>query len=123
MIDNSIDKETFFKNMIIALMNTNIVENRYKLQRSGNDIFFFGDGFRIFLRTKVVDDSQLKEYFDKLSTTYKENFRTFPMPGLMATELVVFVNGKFIQIDSDNPSDDWIFEKKHGRSPSYRKTK
>ena len=73
--------------------------------------------------TEVTDDSQLKEYYDQLQTTFNKGFEEFIMYGDPRAELLVIVNGKVIHVNSDNVCDDWIFEKLYGKSSNSAKTK
>jgi hypothetical protein len=69
----------------------------------------------IFEYTEVIDDSQLKDYYDLLSTTFSENFQEFIIYDDPRAELLVLINGKAIHINSDNMCDEWLSEKKYGK--------
>ena len=119
-----VDGESFLKNMVLEIMNNNdIVHNEYKLIRNGNNIDFYGNGYRFSEVTEVIDDGQLKEYYDQLSTIFNDDFEEFIMYGDPTAELLVIVNGKVIYIDSDNKCDEWIFEKKYGKKITPSKAK
>ena len=116
--------ESFFKNMLSEIMSNNdIVDNRYNLTRKGNRIVFNGNGFRFSEVTEVIDDSQLKEYYDQLSNIFNNDFEEIVMYSDLSAKLLVIANGKVIHVNSDNVCDDWIFEKIYGKGPNLRKTK
>ena len=68
---------------------------------------------RFYQFTEVTDDTQLKEYYDKLSSTFNTEFKELIIYGDPYAELVAVIKDKIICIDSDNSFDDWILEKEY----------
>lgn len=109
-----VDKDSFYQNMILEIMSTDDkIYNYYYLKREKDKIYFNGNGQRFYQFTEVTDDTQLKEYYDKLSSTFNTEFEELIIFGDPYAELVAVIKDKIICIDSDNNFDDWIFEKEY----------
>ena len=107
-----VDRDSFYQNMILEIMSTDDkICNYYYLKREKDKIYFNGNGQRFYQFTEVTDDTQLKEYYDKLSSTFNTDFKELIIYGDPYAELVAVIKDKIIYIDSDNNFDDWIFEK------------
>lgn len=113
-----VDKDSFYQNMILEIMSTDDkICNYYYLKREKDKIYFNGNGQRFYQFTEVTDDTQLKEYYDKLSSTFNTEFKELILFGDPYAELVAVIKDKIICIDSDNNFDDWIYEKAY--HPKY----
>ena len=109
-----VDRDSFYQNMILEIMSTDDkICNYYYLTREKDKIYFNGNGQRFYQFTEVTDDTQLKEYYDKLSSTFNTEFKELIIYGDSYAELVAVIKDKIICIDSDNNFDDWIFEKEY----------
>ena len=109
-----VDRDSFYQNMILEIMSTDDkICNYYYLTREKDKIYFNGNGQRFYQFTEVTDDTQLKEYYDKLSSTFNTEFKELIIYGDPYAELVAVIKDKIICIDSDNNFDDWIFEKEY----------
>lgn len=109
-----VDRDRFYQNMILEIMSTDDkICNYYYLTREKDKIYFNGNGQRFYQFTEVTDDTQLKEYYDKLSSTFNTEFKELIIYGDPYAELVAVIKDKIICIDSDNNFDDWIFEKEY----------
>lgn len=109
-----VDRDSFYQNMILEIMSTDDkICNYYYLKREKDKIYFNGNGQRFYQFTEVTDDTQLKEYYDKLSSTFNTDFKELIIYGDPYAELVAVIKDKIICIDSDNNFDDWIFEKEY----------
>ena len=107
-----VDRDSFYQNMILEIMSTDDkICNYYYLTREKDKIYFNGNAQRFYQFTEVTDDTQLKEYYDKLSSTFNTEFKELIIYGDPYAELVAVIKDKIIYIDSDNNFDDWIFEK------------
>ena len=107
-----VDRDSFYQNMILEIMSTDDkICNYYYLTREKDKIYFNGNAQRFYQFTEVTDDTQLKEYYDKLSSTFNTEFKELIIYGDPYAELVAVIKDKIICIDSDNNFDDWIFEK------------
>lgn len=113
-----VDKDSFYQNMILEIMSTeDKICNYYYLKREKDKIYFNGNGQRFYQFTEVTDDTQLKEYYDELSSTFNTEFKELILLGDPYAELVAVIKDKIICIDSDNNFDDWIYEKAY--HPKY----
>ena len=113
-----VDKDSFYQNMILEIMSTDDkICNYYYLKREKDKIYFNGNGQRFYQFTEVTDDTQLKEYYDELSSTFNTEFKELILLGDPYAELVAVIKDKIICIDSDNNFDDWIYEKAY--HPKY----
>ena len=109
-----VDRDSFYQNMILEIMSTDDkICNYYYLTREKDKIYFNGNAQRFYQFTEVTDDTQLKEYYDKLSSTFNTEFKELIIYGDPYAELVAVIKDKIICIDSDNNFDDWIFEKEY----------
>lgn len=109
-----VDRDSFYQNMILEIMNTDdMVCNYYYLTREKDKIYFNGNAQRFYQFTEVTDDTQLKEYYDKLSSKFNTEFKELIIYGDPYAELVAVIKDKIICIDSDNSFDDWILEKEY----------
>ena len=113
-----VDKDSFYQNMILEIMSTeDKICNYYYLKREKDNIYLNGNGQRFYQFTEVTDDTQLKEYYDELSSTFNTEFKELILLGDPYAELVAVIKDKIICIDSDNNFDDWIYEKAY--HPKY----
>lgn len=109
-----VDRDSFYQNMILEIMSTDDKFcNYYYLTREKDKIYFNGNGQRFYQFTEVTDDTQLKEYYDKLSSKFNTEFKELIIYGDPYAELVAVIKDKIICIDSDNSFDDWILEKEY----------
>lgn len=109
-----VDRDSFYQNMILEIMSTDDkICNYYYLTREKDKIYFNGNGQRFYQFTEVTDDTQLKEYYDKLSSKFNTEFKELIIYGDPYAELVAVIKDKIICIDSDNSFDDWILEKEN----------
>ena len=109
-----VDKDSFYQNMILEIMSTeDKICNYYYLKREKDKIYFNGNGLRFYQFTEVTDDTQLKEYYDELSSTFNTEFKELILFGDPYAELAAVIKDKIICIESDNNFDDWIFEKEY----------
>ena len=109
-----VDRDSFYQNMILEIMSTDDkICNYYYLKREKDKIYFNGNGQRFYQFTEVTDDTQLKEYYDKLSSKFNTEFKELIIYGDPYAELVAVIKDKIICIESDNNFDDWIFEKEY----------
>ena len=115
----SIDNDIFFKKIVEEIRKERVVDNNYKLERSHGEIRFFGNGIEFRESTKVIDDNQLKAYWERLSTLF-DKFHDFRLYSA-TPKLCAFINDKLVEVVSDAECDSWIYdmdyilEKKDGK--------
>lgn len=118
-----VDSETFYRELVYELRHSEHEHNQYKLERRNNIISVYGRiFFEFYMETEVADENQMRDIYDRLSVEFDGNFKDFVRFADPYGELHAFLNGHFLEFDSDAKADHWIFEKVYGVPIKENKT-
>lgn len=118
-----VDNHSFLKNMYLEIMSTDEkYDNYYYLIRKENRLYFKGNSNRIYEFTEVTDDTQLKEYYDRLYSSFNNDITELVSYDDSGAILIAIIKDKIICVASDNEFDDWIFKRKYIQKYFRKKT-